>query len=454
LITIKDRKFLVVGLGKSGMASALFLKERGGIVTVTDSKPIDAIGKAAKRLKALDVKIEAGGHSRETFLDSDIIILSPGVPMSIQPIQEAREQGIRVISEIELAYNFIHAPIIAITGTNGKTTTTTLIGDILKKCQKKVFVGGNIGNPLIEGITLEGETEFVVAEVSSFQLEAIEDFRPAIGILLNISPDHLDRYHSYRDYIEAKSRIFLNQKEGDFVVLNADDPLVSKLGGSSEGVKNIYFGKEETADKSVYPDGISIVSEISGQKNYYNTESFKIKGVHNIENIMAAIAATEICGCDYGEIQEAINGFHGLEHRMEFVEEVSGVTYYNDSKATNIGAVEKSLESFDQPIILIAGGKDKGTGYDSLKILVKDRVKKLILLGEAGDAIQESLGTLTGTIKVNTLKEAVETARSESSRGDVVLFSPACSSFDMFRNYEERGDLFKAVVRELVTVHS
>jgi len=449
LITIKEKKFLVVGLGKSGVACARFLKDRGGVVTATDGKSIDDLGEAVQKLKDLGIKIEAGGHNIETFLDCDLIVLSPGVPMSIEPIREAKKRGIEVISEIELAYNFIKTPIVAITGSNGKTTTTTLVGQILKRAHKEVFVGGNIGNPLIEYIELGREAEYVVAEISSFQLEGIRSFRPRVVIMLNISPDHLDRYLSYQDYIAAKARIFLNQREGDFAILNADDSLVSEMTNSFKDVRKVYFSQKKKMNKGIYLYGNSIVSEIGGQKHCYSTEFFKIRGVHNIDNIMASIAAAEICGCNPGDIQDAVNSFKGLEHRLEFVEEISGVKYYNDSKATNIGAVEKSLESFEEPIILIAGGRDKGTGYESLNELVKERVKKLILIGEAKEIILKSLGSLTQSLKADTLEEAVELAWSQSSYGDIVLLSPACSSYDMFNNYEERGEAFKAIVREL-----
>ncbi|MFH1624243.1 MAG: UDP-N-acetylmuramoyl-L-alanine--D-glutamate ligase [Pseudomonadota bacterium] len=452
MVAIKDKKILVVGLGKSGVACARFLWERGGVVTANDSKAIDELDEDALELKDLGIKIEAGGHPVETFLDSDLIVLSPGVPMSIRPIQEAKNRGITVIGEIELAYNFMKTPIVAITGTNGKTTTTSLIGEILKKSQKEVFVGGNIGNPLIEYIRLGREAEYVVAEVSSFQLEGIRSFRPKIVVLLNISPDHLDRYSSYEDYVDAKRRIFLNQRKGDFAVLNADDTLVSKIGDSLKQVRKVYFSQEERLNRGIYLDGHSIISQIGKQehkRHYYNTDSFRIKGVHNIDNIMAAIAAAEICGCNPEDIEQAVSNFVGLPHRLEFVEEIYGVNFYNDSKATNVGAVQKSLESFDRPIILIAGGRDKGTGYDGLKDLVKKRVKQLILIGEAREVIFSSLGALTLSVRADTLREAVELAWSKSSRGDVVLLSPACSSYDMFRDYQERGDTFKAVVREL-----
>ncbi|MEW6616304.1 MAG: UDP-N-acetylmuramoyl-L-alanine--D-glutamate ligase [Thermodesulfobacteriota bacterium] len=448
-MTIKDKKFLVVGLGKSGVACARFLRERGGVVTATDGKSIDDLGEDAQKLKDLGIRVDAGGHNIESFLECDLIVLSPGVPMSIEPVKEAKKRGIEVISEIELAYNFIKTPIVAITGSNGKTTTTTLVGQILKRADKEVFVGGNIGNPLIEYIELERETEYVVAEISSFQLEGIRSFRPKVAMMLNISPDHLDRYPSYEDYIAAKARIFLNQREGDFAVLNADDSVVSEMANSFKNVRKIYFSQKKRMNKGIYLDGNSIISEISGQKHCYSTEFFKIRGVHNIDNFMASIAAAEICGCNHGDIYEALNSFDGLEHRMEFVEEISGVKYYNDSKATNIGAVEKALESFKQPIILIAGGRDKGTGYESLNELVKRRVKKLILIGEAREIIFKSLGSMTQSLKADTLEEAVELAWLQSSNGDVVLLSPACSSYDMFNNYEERGEVFKATVRKL-----
>lgn len=449
LITIEAKKFLVVGLARSGIACARFLRDRGGAVTATDFRPIDALDEGVKGLKNLGIEIETGGHNTKTFLDSDIIVVSPGVPMSIRPIRAARDDGIDVISEIELAYGFINAPIIAITGTNGKTTTTTLIGEIFKKSGKEIFVGGNIGNPLIEYVRSGREAEYVAAEISSFQLEGISAFRPKVALLLNISPDHLDRYPSYIDYVKAKKGIFLNQREGDIAILNADDRLVLEIGDSLEKVRKIYFSKKRKIEKGVYQRGQSIVSEVLDETHYYSTDLFKIKGSHNVENIMAAIAATEVCGCASEDIKETVNNFEGLAHRLEFVDEVCEVDFYNDSKATNIGAVEKSLESFDQPIILIAGGKDKGTGYDSLKDLVKEKVKTLVVFGEAGEAIYKNLGPLTQPFKAHILRDAVELAFSKASHGDVVLFSPACSSYDMFRDYEERGNAFKGFVRAL-----
>ncbi|MDY7033473.1 MAG: UDP-N-acetylmuramoyl-L-alanine--D-glutamate ligase, partial [Thermodesulfobacteriota bacterium] len=378
-----------------------------------------------------------------------VIVLSPGVSMSLEPIQEAKNRGRMIISEIELAYNFIDAPSIAITGTNGKTTTTTLIGEILRRNHKEVFVGGNIGNPLINCVIDGRKTDYVVAEISSFQLEGIMNFRPKIVVFLNMSPDHLDRYSSYEDYVEAKKRIFVNQRDDDVAVLNADDPLVSNMAAPLGRTKKVYFSRKKKIENGVYLDGNHVISGIDQDVYCYETEGIKIKGCHNIENTMAAIAATETCMCSKEKIKEAVYGFSGLEHRMEFVEEISGVEYYNDSKATNVAAVEKSLESFDRPIILIAGGKDKGTGYETLKDLVMNKVKKLILIGEAKDIIQKSLGCLTTTTRADTLQDAVKNAHSESGLGDVVLFAPGCSSFDMFNNYEERGRAFKTAVREL-----
>ncbi|MDY6854342.1 MAG: UDP-N-acetylmuramoyl-L-alanine--D-glutamate ligase [Thermodesulfobacteriota bacterium] len=449
MLEIKDKKVLIVGLGKSGISCARFLKNKGAVVTATDCKSFDNLNEEAKRLKSSGIRIEANGHRIETFMDADIIVMSPGVSMDIQPVKLAREKGITVISEIELAYNFIKTPIIAITGTNGKTTTTSLIGEVLRKSQREVFIGGNIGNPLIEYISIKKEKDYVVAEISSFQLEGVVDFKPNIAILLNISPDHLDRYPSYQEYIKAKERIFINQGKEDVAILNADDPLILKIADSLKNIRKIYFSMKKKIDKGVYLEVDSIVSEIDNQKYFYSTEKFKIKGTHNMENIMAAIAAAQICKCDNEQIKDAIDNFTGLEHRMEFVKEISGVQYYNDSKATNAGAVEKSLMSFNQPVILIAGGKDKGTGYDRLKGLVNEKVKRLILLGEAKEILLKDLGSLTQTLTADSLQEAVELAWLASSPGDIVLLSPACSSFDMFSDYKERGKIFKATVSEL-----
>ncbi|MRR06602.1 MAG: UDP-N-acetylmuramoyl-L-alanine--D-glutamate ligase [Deltaproteobacteria bacterium] len=446
---LKNKKILVVGLARTGASVARFLTECGARVTVSDSKGQEELSPFLKTLSALDIAYELGGHGADTFLAADLIVVSPGVPMDIAPLTLARNQGIPVISEIELAYEFIDAPIAAITGTNGKTTTTTLVGEIFRKCGFRTFVGGNIGNPLIDLVISGERTDRVVAEISSFQLEGIVRFRPRVAVLLNITEDHLDRYTSYQEYIDAKLRVFANQTADDFAILNSDDPLVAACAGKISA-QVVPMSRLTVLEQGIFYHNGLITFAWNGQVAHFPTESFKLRGVHNIDNCMAALATTLLMGCPAATAMAAVAGFSGLPHRMEQVATINGVTYYNDSKGTNVGSVVKSLESFPGNITLIAGGKDKGGEYAPLADLVRERVSHLILLGEARERIRDALGHLTDTILVDSLEAAVQEAHRLAKPGDVVLFSPACSSFDMFRNYEVRGERFVSAVRALI----
>ncbi|ABQ28120.1 UDP-N-acetylmuramoyl-L-alanine--D-glutamate ligase [Geotalea uraniireducens] len=443
-----NKKILVVGLARTGVAVARFLAARGARVTVTDMKDEAALAPLMEQLADLDIDYELGRHERHSFLMADLVVVSPGVPMDIKPLLLAKAQRRTVISEIELAARFLTAPLVAITGTNGKTTTTTLTGEIFAACGFKTFVGGNIGNPLIELVTSGEAVDRVVVELSSFQLEGIIDFRPQVAVLLNITEDHLDRYATYQEYIDAKLRIFENQTSADYAVLNMDDPLVAAYAGKMKARVVPTSQRQELAQGIFYRNG-SIVYRWEGREELFATASFRLKGVHNIDNIMAALASTLLMGCDAGQALAALEAFAGLPHRMEFVREVNGVAWYEDSKGTNVGSVVKSLESFDSGITLIAGGKDKGGEYTPLAGLVKERVGHLILIGEAKERMCNALGSLTDTHLADTLEDAVALAHRLTSPGGVVLFSPACSSFDMFKNYEERGECFKSLVRSL-----
>ena len=443
---LRDKKILVVGLAKTGVAVARFLAGAGAFVTVTDMREDDALKDVLEELSDLDITYELGRHVPYTFLMADLIVVSPGVPMDIKPLQMARSQKRRVVSEVELASWFIKAPMVAITGTNGKTTTTTLTGEIFKACGFETFVGGNIGNPLIELASSGEEVERVVVELSSFQLEGVESFRPHVAALLNLTEDHLDRYHTFQEYIDAKLRIFENQGPDDFAVLNIDDPLVAACAGKLKAQLFPMSRLHELEEGISYRDGFITFSH-RGKVLRFGTAGFKLKGVHNLDNIMASMAATLLMRCDGDCAYAAVASFKGLPHRMEFVAEVAGVEYYEDSKGTNVGSVVKSLESFDSGITLIAGGKDKGGSYEPLAPLVKARVSHLVLIGEAKARMNEALGSLTETHLAGTLEEAVDIARKATRPGGVVLFSPACSSFDMFKNYEERAERFKAAVR-------
>jgi len=446
---LKNKKILVVGLARTGAAVARFLVECGARVTVSDSRGKESLDTFLSKLSSLEITYEFGGHGDETFLAADLIVVSPGVPMNIPALTLARNQGIPVISEIELAYEFIDAPIAAITGTNGKTTTTTLAGEIFRKCGFRTFVGGNIGNPLIDLVISGARTDRVVAEISSFQLEGIVRFRPRVAVLLNITEDHLDRYASYQEYIDAKLRIFANQTADDFAILNVDDPLVAAC-AAKLAARVVPMSRLKVLEQGIFYQNGVITFAWDGQLEHFPTDSFKLRGVHNIDNCMAALATTLLMGCPAAAALAAVAGFSGLPHRMEFVATVNGVAYYNDSKGTNVGSVIKSLESFPGNITLIAGGKDKGGEYAPLADLVRERVRHLILLGEARERIRDALGHLTDTILVDSLEAAVQEAHRLAEPGEVVLFSPACSSFDMFRNYEVRGERFVSAVCGLI----
>jgi UDP-N-acetylmuramoylalanine--D-glutamate ligase len=445
---LKGKRVLVVGMARTGIATAKFLKARGSIVTTTEAKPEEEMREAVQELKGIDLSTEWGGHQTETFLKQDLIVVSPGVDLNMEPIQKAIRHGVRVISEIELAYHFIHVPILAITGTNGKTTTTLLVGEMLKEDGKEVGVGGNVGEPLILFADGRSRWEVLVAEISSFQLEAIEDFRPRISVLLNITEDHLDRYSSYSDYIQAKARIFANQNSGDLAVLNGDDPIVMQFGEKVKA-KKVMFSMSEKLEEGAFSNGQTISLRLGGKGEEYSLAKTPLKGIHNVENMMAALTTARIFGCSRRAIQDVLDRFKGLEHRLEFVREIGGVRFYNDSKGTNVGSVVKSLQSFSEPVILIAGGKDKNGDLSPLKGLVEKQVKHLILVGEAKERMNHELGGLTDTVLAKTMEEAVSLARQKAKRGEVVLLSPACSSFDMFKDYKERGKVFKEAVRRL-----
>lgn len=444
---IKGKKVLVVGLAKTGVACARFLASKGARVTVTDMRSEAALSAQLEELAEYSVFRELEQHNEITFLSSDLIVASPGVPMELPQLIAAQRSGIEIISEIELAARFIDVPLAAITGTNGKTTTTTLLGAIFKHNGYHTFVGGNIGNPLIEMADSHDIVDQVVAEISSFQLEWITSFRPNVAALLNLSEDHLDRYPSYQAYIDAKLRIFENQTEEDFAVVNRDDPLVW------EKVQNIRaqlfpFSRLHELDEGIYyRDGV-ITYRHNGREECFPTAAIRLQGVHNQENIMAALASALLLGCRADESFETVLCFNALHHRMEFVRETNGVSWYEDSKATNVGSVQKALESFTN-ITLIAGGKDKGGSYAPLVPLVEERVRHLVLIGEAAERMERELGQLTDTRRASSMEEAVRLAAEITEQGGNVLMSPACSSFDMFRDYEERAQRFIDAVKAL-----
>ena len=444
---LRGKNIVVVGMARTGIATARFLLDRGGRVTVSEAKPAAQLPAEALALAQQGVMLETGGHRMETLLGAELIVVSPGVPLDIAPLREADKSGIEIISEIELAYRFLQTPLIAVTGTNGKTTTTSLLGDMFRHAGKQVFVGGNIGTPLIAYVSGTQDRDFVIAEISSFQLEGIKEFRPFISVLLNITEDHLDRYQSFAEYSAAKGRIFLNQADSDIAVLNYDDPQVREMDRAIRAQK-VFFSTRQPL-----PDGISyngaLHLRLRGEDAHIAIAGALLAGIHNVENMMAAAAVGFVCGLSLQSMQQALVRFSGLKHRMELVDQIRGVTFYNDSKATNVGAVVKSLESLPAPLVLIAGGKDKGGSYAPLQSLLRQKVKLLILLGEARERMRAELGGEVETVMTASLDEAVRTAFSRSEAGDTVLFSPACSSFDMFTSYEHRGACFKELVSAL-----
>ncbi len=446
---LKGKNILIIGLGKSGAWCAKFLKKKGAFVTITDRAGYDEVSQYAGEMENLGINLDLGGHSPKAFEKADLIVISPGVPHTIEPVIRARKRGVEITGEMELASRFIKEPVIAITGTNGKTTTTTLTAEMLKASGFKVFVGGNIGTPLIRYLNSGEKADIIVLEVSSFQLDTIKKFRPNIAMLLNISPDHLDRYENFESYAKTKAKIFENQKSSDFAILNFNDPFTKKIKSSLKSQK-LFFNCPKEKCK-----GIRIKDKklfFTQKKEYMGLEPVKIKGKHNIENIAAASLGALCAGASTAGIKKAVKNFTGLAHRLEYVGESGGVLYYNDSKATNTDAALRAVESFDSPVILIMGGRPKGDDYSLLADAVKKRVKNLILTGEAAGLINEKLGFLPkgGTFMAKNMDDAVSVAAQKAGPGDVVLLAPACSSFDMFENYAQRGEAFKKAVKQVI----
>jgi UDP-N-acetylmuramoylalanine--D-glutamate ligase len=442
---LKGKKVLVIGLARTGRECARFLVEQWASVNVSDLRPEAELKDEVKSLAGLPIRYFFGAEQRRWLEAMDCVIPSPGVAAENPLLSEAAASGIPVLSEIELAYRFFRAPLVAVTGTNGKSTTTTLIGEMVKAGGQKVFVGGNLGTPFIGAVS--GEWDWGVLEISSFQLEWVERFRPRIAVLLNVTEDHLDRYTTFDDYRRAKERIFEAQSEGEFAVLNREDPRVWALKANMKA-RVVSFGFAEVTE-GAYANANMIVWRDGANEERFPLADVKIQGVHNVENMMAAVAAAKLAGIARQPIQQTLENFPGLEHRLEFVREKDGVRYYNDSKGTNVGAVVKSLAGFSAPVILIAGGVDKGGDYGPLEEGIRRKVRRLVLFGAAKNVIARALGHLTETVIVENLAAAVGEAAAAARAGDVVLLSPACSSFDQFRNYAERGRSFKNLVQAL-----
>ncbi len=446
---LNNKNILIVGLGVSGVAAASFLKKRGAVVTVTDMADEEERGAYAKDIRKMGIPMEMGQHRMETFENADLIVISPGVPHLISPLQHAREKGVKIVGEIELASRFIKEPIAAVTGTNGKTTTTTLLGEMLNRSGLNVFIGGNIGNPLISYVDKNEKADVVVAEVSSFQLDTISTFKPKVGVLLNISEDHLDRYHDFHAYARSKGRIFINQDEDDAAVLNAADTNIKAV---SEHIKSrkLYFNSTIETENIATINNKKIVYDLTGSSEisvFY--DDISLSGTHNYENVSAAGLAALYVGANPTGIKSALKNFKGLAHRLEFVDAITGVKYFDDSKATNVDAVARALETFTGQVILIMGGRDKGGDYNVLEDFIRHRTKQLIVIGEAADNIYSSIGNIVPTARATSMADAVVRAHEYAEPGDSVLLSPACSSFDMFESYAQRGNVFCNEVKKL-----
>ncbi|MCI0407717.1 MAG: UDP-N-acetylmuramoyl-L-alanine--D-glutamate ligase [Acidobacteria bacterium] len=449
MIDLAGKLVVVVGLAHSGGAACRLLLKQGASVIGTDQRDERDLGADLGGLQRDGVILELGGHRAETLLSADLVVVSPGIDLRQALFQQVRGAGIPLIGEVELAYECSEATFLGVTGTNGKSTTTALLGAMLKASGLPSLVAGNIGIPLSQVAPGLSADNLVVAELSSFQLEAIERFRPRVGLLLNLAPDHLDRYDRVEDYYRAKARLFENQEPSDFAVVNADDALVREAARQVRA-RTVTFSRRRCLPEGAFLDDERLILSLSGRRETIcRWDELKILGVHNLENALAASLAAALLGAPALAIREALVRFQGLEHRLEYVAEIGGVRYFNDSKGTNVGAVVRSLESFTVPLVLIAGGKDKLGDFTPLLPHVQERVKRLILIGQAAGKLRSQLDGACPMQEAASLEEAVRRAAAAASPGEVVLLSPACASFDMFADFEERGRVFKEAVRRL-----
>ena len=455
-------KVTVVGLARSGVAAARLLKEAGALVTVADRKDREELSAPIQHLDQSKIVVVLGNEYESALDEAELVVISPGVPYRMEALERVRRRGARVVSELELASQFLTAPLLAVTGTNGKSTTVTLIGEMLQQSGKRVFVGGNLGTALSEAaigflkahkLGQPSPFDYLVVEVSSFQLETVERFHPWIAAILNVSVDHLDRYDSIEEYIAAKNRIFENQTTEDYALLNLDDVRVAALRKDLRA-RTLGFTRTRVLPRDVaggtYLEAGRIVTTVTGRREEIcRCEEIRIIGNHNIENAMVAATYARLSGCPIEVIRQVLGEFPGLEHALEMVRERRGVRFVNDSKGTNVDATLKALESIESPIWLIAGGRDKGGDFSRLAPSIRQRVKGLVLIGEAASLIERAVPEHQAIIRAGSLQEAVEQAAAGARSGEVVLLSPACASFDMFADYQDRGRQFKALVRSL-----
>lgn len=450
---IKGRKTLVLGAGKSGITSAKFLAERGAVVALHDKREVETWSDAAKNLKESH---NVGLISRQIpswLLDQiDLVVISPGVPTNTVPARYVDRKDGEVIGEVELAYRFMKGRIVGITGSNGKTTTTTLIGELLKNSGIETQVGGNIGTPLVTLAETSTENTWTVCELSSFQLETIVNFRPNVAMCLNVTPNHMDRYDFFSDYAAAKHRLFMNQTADDVAILNADDEITASW-AKGKLANVVLFSTKKELDEGLFLRGQDLICKANGKEKVLTTRSeMTLKGIHNVENVLVAFAAGLACGASPDSMRETVRNFKAVEHRLEFVKDVNGVKFYNDSKATSVDATLKALEALSEEqgkVILILGGKGKNAPYQPLADLIKSNVRKLVLIGEDADNIENQLKDYAEIIRATTMQDAVEKSFENAEKGDFVLLAPACASFDMFNSFEERGSVFKDCVCNL-----
>lgn len=452
MMDVAGKHISVIGAARSGIAVAQLLKENGATVFVSDNNTGDKLASHVSHLTSLEIEYEIGGHT-DRVLETDMMVISPGVPSNVPIIMEAQKHGIPVISELELASRFCPAQMIAVTGTNGKTTTTTLIGRMLHDAKKKHIVAGNIGTAFSSVVRELDEQSVAVLEVSSFQLDHIETFHPHVSIILNITPDHLDRYdHSFEKYSASKSRIFENQTQEDFLIYNYEDKKTREQvhRHAKPHVRTLAFGIEQHFDEGAFVQDSKLVTLIDGkQTQIIELDQVSIRGIHNLYNAMAATLAGQLVGISVPSVRATLKNFKGVEHRLEFVREVNGVKYVNDSKATNVDSVWYALQSFKEPIVLLLGGRDKGNDYSKLEALVAKHVRAIVAIGESADKVYAAFSQKKNIVKALSMEQAITEARALAAAGDVVLLSPACASFDWFENYEHRGKVFKQIVNAL-----
>jgi UDP-N-acetylmuramoylalanine--D-glutamate ligase len=448
-VELATKNILVIGLGKTGIATARFAAAKGALVTVSDEKPEAELQEALGALAGLSLRVSAGVADPAIVEGIDLVVPSPGVPPFNPILREAERRGIPVVSEVELAFRFLRVPVIAITGTNGKTTVTTLVGHILEAAGKRAFVGGNIGSPLAGYVGGPQDDDWAVLELSSFQLQRIETFRARVAVLLNVAPDHLDYHSDYAEYRRAKERIFENQQAGDLAVLNADEAESTALAGRLKARVAFFSTTSDPAEGMSLRENKLTYRAGGREIETYPASMIRIPGRHNVENVMAAVMAARYAGCTPGAIVQAVEGFTGLAHRIEFAGERGGVAFYDDSKGTNVSAVVRALEAFEAPVILLLGGRDKNGDFETLEPLIRRHVKQVILFGEARERIGTRIGGIVETQSAPTMSEAVQRAWEHAVPGDVVLLSPGCASFDEFRSYAHRGEVFKETVKRL-----